>query len=156
MNQNLKEVVSYIANKSGELKNKYTGELSAPIEFACIFCQNYAEYKEYSRQIEPLGKVVQDTSTGYVYLLKEAINTGSGPLWLVKVRKLDPQRKERGDADFNTDYRKFKKAYFGKPNFGLIERGDFEMLRIADPQFDVMTCFYSVPLSKILGVKLGN
>lgn len=156
MNLDLKETVGYIAEKSRELKDKYTNEPNAPIEFACIFCQNDAEYEEYSRQIKPLGKSVQDTSTGYTYLLEEPVKTKSGPLRLVKVRKPDPQRKEKGDADFNTDYRKLKETYLGKPNFELIVQGDFEMMRIFDTDFDVMTCFYNTPLSKILGISLGS
>jgi hypothetical protein len=70
----------------------------------------------------------------------------------VKIRKTDPQRKECGDADFNTDYPKLKATYTHHPQFELIKREGFEMLRLSDSQFDVMACFSSVPMSKYLGL----
>lgn len=154
MNPSLNEIINYIVGKSTELKNKFTNAEDAPVEFACIFCQSEEEYKKLTKAIQKLGKVVQDTQSGYVYLLDEPIQTKAGPLKLVKIRKLDPIRKERGDADFNTDYQKFKELYKGNPKFKLIKRENFEMLRLSGPQFDVMACFSSVPLSKNLGINL--
>lgn len=74
-------------------------------------------------------------------------------LKLVKIRRPDPLRKERGDADFNTNYPEFKRKYQHKPQFELVDRGNFEMLRLSDPKFDTMACFSNIPLSESLNLK---
>ena len=146
-------LVNYLVDKSILMKNKYTNVKDAPIEFACIFCRGESEYKKFTTEIQSLGKVVQDTPTGFTYLLNKPLETKAGPLRLVKIRKPDPQRKERGDTDFNTNFQEFKKKYSDEPNFELIERADFEMLRLSASDNDVMVCFSSTPLSKVLGIK---
>lgn len=147
----LAEMVHYIVNRSIELRNKYTSAHTAPVEFVCIFCQNKKEYNKFTELIQTLGRIVQRTQSGFTYLLDEPIKTEAGPLRLVKIRKPDPQRKERGDADFNTEYKEFKEKYQENPKFELITRETFEMLRLSDPGFDVMACFSSVPINKDLG-----
>jgi len=151
---NFETTVNYIVSRSTELKNKFTNTSVAPVEFACIFCQNEEEYKQFTNSIQTLGKVVERTQSGFTYLLETPIETVAGPLRLVKIRKPDPQRPERGDADFNTDYSDFKKTYQGKSGFELIKRGTFEMLRFFHPAFDVMACFSNIPKSKDLNIKL--
>lgn len=151
---NLISTISYIVSRSSELKNKFTDASSAPVEFACIFCQNDEEYKQFTNLIGKLGKVVERTQSGFTYLLDKPIETIAGPLRLVKVRKPDIQHTERGDADFNTDYNNFKIKFQGKPGFELIKRESFEMLRLSNPKFDVMSCFSNIPKSKVLGIKL--
>lgn len=151
---NLTKTINYIVNRSTELKNRFTDESSAPVEFACIFCQKEKEYKGFTNSIESLGKIVERTPSGFTYLLNKHIKTVAGPLRLIKIRKPDPKRPERGDADFNTDYKNFKKKYQGSPGFELIKRETFEMLRLSDPNFDVMACFSSIPKSKELALKL--
>ena len=152
-NKDLTEVVNYVVNRSIKLKNKYTKETTIPIEFACIFSQDDKEYQEFSETIKKLGKVVQNTPTGYTFKLNSPIKTKAGMLKLVKIRKPDPLRKERGDVDFNTNYSKFKIKYQNKPQFELIDRDNFEMLRLSDPKFDTMVCFSSIPLSEGLNQK---
>ncbi len=146
--------VQYIVSKSNELKNKLPEASSAPVEFVCIFCQNEEEYKQFTHSIETLGKVVESTQSGFTYLLDNPIETVAEHLRLVKIRKPDTQRLERGDADFNTDYNNFKTRYQGQPGFKLIKRESFEMLRLSDPNFDVMACFSNIPKSKDLDIKL--
>ena len=148
------KTIQHIVGRSADLKNKHTEETDAPVEFACIFCQNEDEYASFSQIIKPLGHIVENTETGFTYLLNEPVNTACGPLRLVKIRKPDQLRKERGDADFNTDYEMFKQKYVDQPNFELVKRDNFEMLRLSDPEFDAMACFSSIPKSKVLGVKL--
>jgi hypothetical protein len=145
--------INYITNRSTELKNKYTNALSAPVDFACVFCQSEEEYGELTKEIEKLGKIVEKTPSGFTYLLSNSIKTKAGPLKLVKIRKPD-LRKERGDADFNTNYAKLKEKYLNDPRFELVKYATFEMLRLSDPCFDVMTCFSNVSKSKNLGIKL--
>lgn len=145
---------NYIVTRNTELKNRHTDASSAPVEFVCIFCQNEEEYKQFTNSIETLGKVVERTQSGFTYLLDKPIITVAGPLRLVKIRKPDPYRTERGDADFNTDYKNFKKRYQSNPGFELVKRKSFEMLRLSRPNFDVMACFSSIPKSKELRITL--
>lgn len=152
--KNIIETVNYIVRRSAELKNKYTDASSASVEFACVFCQNKKEYKQFTDSIETLGKVVEKTQSGFTYLLDESIETIAGRLKLVKIRKPDAIRPERGDADFNINYEEFKKKYQDNSKFELIKRDTFEMLRLVDPDFDVMACFSNIPKSKDLGIKL--
>lgn len=146
--------VNYIVTRSVELKNTYTIELNAPVEFACIFCRSEEEYQAFTREIEALGKIVETTTSGYTYLLDKPIATIAGPLLLVKIRNPDPKISQRGDADFSTDYEDFKKRHGSDPKFEVITRPTFEMLRLSDSNFDVMACFSSIPKSKVLGIKL--
>lgn len=145
--------IKYIVSRSVELKNKFTDASSAPVEFACIFCQNEKEYKVFTNSIEKMGKIVETTPSGFTYLLDESLKTTAGPLRLVKIRKPD-FRLERGDADFNTDYKKFKNRYQKDPRFELVKYKTFEMLRLSSSDYDVMACFSNIPKSKNLGIKL--
>ncbi|HUD44557.1 MAG TPA: hypothetical protein VMR41_03385 [Patescibacteria group bacterium] len=118
---NLISIINYIVSKSTKLKNKFTDASSAPVEFACVFCQNEKEYKEFTDSIEKIGKTIEKTPTGFTYLLDKPIETIAGPLKLVKIRKSD-FRKEKGDADFNTHYEEFKKKYQNNPKFELVKK----------------------------------
>ena len=151
---NLKKTIQYIAKCSNELKNIHTNETAAPIEFVCIFCQNEDEYNDFTKNISRIGRVAEDTSSGFTYLLDKPINTVAGPLRLVKVRKPDIQRRERGDADFNTDYTNFGEKYQNNSRLELVKRNTFEMLRLSDPNYDVMACFSNIPKSKNLDIEL--
>ncbi|OGY31341.1 MAG: hypothetical protein A3A57_00750 [Candidatus Woykebacteria bacterium RIFCSPLOWO2_01_FULL_41_12] len=149
--KDLISIVNYLVDKSILMKNEFTDATDVPIEFACIFCQSDEEYKKLTAEIQKLGKVVQDTPTGFTYLLNQPLETEAGSLKLVKIRKPDPLRKERGDTDFNTNYPEFKKKYSNEQNFELIKRTNFEMLRLSVPNQDVMVCFSSVSLGRVLG-----
>ena len=146
--------VQYIANKSKELKDTLPDVISAPIEFACIFCQSQVEYDFYINSIKSLGKIVELTKMGDTYFLDEPISTNSGSLRFVKVRKPDLQRPEQGDADFNTNYDEFSEKYKTDSRFEVVERENFKYLRYSNPQYDVMACFSDKPKSKVLGIKL--
>jgi len=152
--KNLITTINYVVSRSTELKNKFTNASTVPVEFACIFCQDEEEYKQFTNSIDTLGKIIERTQSGFTYLLDKPIKTIAGPLRLVKIRKQDIQRTERGDADFNTDYKNFKKKYQDNPKFELIKRGTFEMLRLSSPNSDVMACFSNIPKSNNLGIKL--
>lgn len=151
--QGIIPIVKFLVNESILLKDKYTNSYSSSIEFACIFCQNKKEEEKLTKEAQLLGKVIQNTPTGFTYLLHQPLKTKAGLLRLIKIRTPDPSRKERGDTDFNIDYLDFKKKYHNKPNFKLIKREDFEMLRLSDPDYKVMVCFSNIPLSQTLGIK---
>lgn len=151
---NLIKIIQYIVSLSAELKNKHTDASTALVEFGCIFCKSGDEYKELTNSIDKLGRIVERTQSGFTYLLNKPIETIAGPLRLIKIRKPDPNRLERGDADFNTNYTSLKKKYQADSQFELIRKEDYEYLRLSDPEFDVMTCFSNIPKSEYLGIKL--
>lgn len=145
---NLISIIHYIVNQSVKLKNKYTDEVDAKVEFGDIFCRNGTEYQQLTKVISKMGKIVYTAPTGNIYSLNKPIKTVAGLLSLVKIRKSDNKFRFRGDADFNTNYPKLKQKYKDSPRFELIVRDKFEMLRLSDPDFDVMTCFSSIPVRK--------
>lgn len=145
---NLISIISYIVTRSVELKNKYTYEVGAKVEFCDIFSRDNNEYLKLTGAINKIGKIVYSAPTGHIYSLKEPINTVAGKLRLVKIRKPDNKFRFRGDADFDTDYPKLKQKYQNNPRFKLIMRDKFEMLRLSDLDFDVMTCFSNIPVRK--------
>lgn len=145
-----------IVRKSVGLKDKFTGQVNAPVEFASIFCQSDKEYKSFDSQTKAMGRVVEDTPTGFTYLLRKPIKTTAGPLYFLKIRKPDPARPERGDADFDTNYSEFKKKYGNNPKFELIKRDNFEMLRLSDSNYDVMSCFSNLPKRKVLRIDISS
>ena len=91
------KTIQYIVSESTNLKNKYADVPTAPVEFACIFCENENECKEFTSSIEKLGNIVERTPKGFTYLLEKPIMTIAGSLRFVKIRKPDPNRIERGD-----------------------------------------------------------
>jgi len=134
-----------------ELSMKHTTEGDAPINYACIFSQSEEEYDELVEVAREAGSVVQETGTGPVFDVSK-IPTIAGELRLLKIRKPDPKRAERGDADFTvSDYYAFKKRYLDQPGFDLIERENMEMIELSDPDFDVLAYYSHPPLGEVIG-----
>jgi uncharacterized protein YllA (UPF0747 family) len=149
----LQKTVDYIADETTKLKNKYMGEISAPIDWVAIFSQNAAEYKSLLKETKSIGEIVQETPTGLIFKLNSSIKTKSGDLLIIKIRKHDKTRPQRGDADFRlSDYEAFKKRYLPDEHFKLIERKDYEMIELNDSEFDVLVYFSNPPISKVLGL----
>jgi len=138
----------HIVEQAKQLKDAHTSEKNAPVNYACIFCQNEQEYEQFYTAASEMGKVIKETPSGELFHITP-VDTVAGKLQLVKIRKPDPTRPERGDADFTVaDYDTFKKAYMSKEGFKLIEnRPDIiEMIELMDPSFDVRAYFSKVPL----------
>lgn len=150
--EEFKNLVKQIVKESCKLKDSFTDEKDAPVNYACIFCQSDEEYKIFFSLAEELGKVIKDTATGPLFHIKD-LETVAGNLKLLKIRKPDETRKERGDADFTvSDYIAFKNKYLHQPKFSLIEREDHEMIELVDSSFNVRTYFSYPPLDQLLGV----
>lgn len=151
--EDLKQLIQGIVQQSCELKNQYTTEKDAQVNYAAVFSQNEREYNELYELAKQIGKVIQNTPTGDLFEI-DGIDTVSGKLRLLKIRKHDATRPERGDADFTVeDYPNFRNIYLRKPGFKLVERKDFEMIKLVDPTFNVRTYFSNPPLDKQLGLK---
>ncbi|OGY18280.1 MAG: hypothetical protein A3F04_00200 [Candidatus Chisholmbacteria bacterium RIFCSPHIGHO2_12_FULL_49_9] len=152
--KDLKKFVQEIVNYAKSIKDKHTGEADAPVNYACIFAQSQEEFDDLLTTARNLGKVIKETPTGPLFRI-EPLRTVSGPLRLLKVRKPDVTRIERGDADFTvSDYPSFKKSVLKKPGFTLIEREEFEMIELMDPGFDVRAYFSHPTLDRQLELPL--
>lgn len=155
MNSNsLNNLIQEIVTNARALSKKHTDEHSAPVNYACIFSQNETEYRELISLTEQLGTIVEETAMGPVFRITP-VSTTAGELHLLKIRRPDSNRSERGDADFTvSDYKKFKQKYLGKPGFNLIERKDTEMIELTDPVFNVLA-YYSYPtLAEVLKIPI--
>lgn len=150
--EEFKTSIQIIVAEASKLRDARTTEHEAPVNYACVFSQNEQEYESLLAVAKQLGKVVQETAMGPVFYI-ESLDTIAGSLRLVKIRKPDPKRTERGDADFTvSDYPSFKKTYLGKPGFKIIERPNMEMIELVDPEFNALAYFSNPPLSKVLNL----
>jgi len=149
--EGFKNLVQDIVRESSRLKDKYTDQKNAKVNYACVFCQSDEEYNDFLNLANQLGEVFKETRTGPLFLID--LDTESGKLKLLKIRKPDEARKERGDADFTVDdYFSFKKTHLSKSGFSLIEREDFEMIELIHPNFNVRTYFSNPPLDQQFGL----
>ena len=152
--EELKSFVQEIVKEATKLKNKHTGEKTAPVNYACIFSQNDEQYTDLIETVKKFGKVVEETPKGPLFQI-QPLETVSGTLQLLKIRIPDVTRPERGDADFTvSDYENFKEKYLSQKGFKLMKkREDFEMLELMDEKFDVRVYFSDPPMDKQLGIK---
>lgn len=151
--KNLRQFVQEIVKKASNLKDKYTSEEKAPVNYACIFCQNDEQYNSLVAASQEIGKVVEETPTGPLFHI-QLLDTVAGKLQLLKIRKPDATRPEIGDADFTvSNYPEFKKKYLSQKGFNLIVRKNFEMIELVDHHFNVRVYFSNPPLNKQLGIK---
>ena len=105
--EELKSLIQNIVRESSRLKDKYTDQKNARVNYAAIFCQSDEEYNDFLSLARQLGRVFKETPTGPLFLIN--LDTESGKLKLLKIRKPDDMHKERGDADFTVDdYDSFK------------------------------------------------
>lgn len=156
--EELKNIIQFIVSQTKELKDKYLIGDNSKVNYVAVFSQNDKEYKDLLEAIKEIGGVAVDTSslegfkpeTGPLFKITP-LDTVAGSLKLVKIRKPDETRPERGDADFTVaNYDEFKKDFSVKRGFNLIKRGDFEMIEIIDSEFNVRVYFSSLPLEKQL------
>lgn len=146
------EIVINLVNDACKLKNRHTDESDAVVNYACIFPHTDNEYNMYYEVAAEMGTIAKETATGNLFLV-DSIPTVAGNLRLVKVRKPDPTRTERGDADFTVkDYNAFKSKVMEKEGFKLIERPTMEMIELMEDGADVRVYFSNPPLDKQLGL----
>ena len=150
--KNFKLKIQGIVKQAASLKNRYTDEVNAPVNYACVFCQSEKEFKELSKLTKEIGKIVKQTYSGPLFYIKP-LHTVAGKLKLLKIRKPDLTKPEEGDADFTVkDYQQFKERYLKLPNFKLIKRPEFEMLELMDNDFNVRVYFSHPTLLEILKI----
>ena len=151
---NLYDLVKDIVKKANELKNKYTKETEAKVNYACIFCKNEEEFNNYIELLKNSDNIIiRDTYSGPLFKL-DGINTVSGRLKLLKIRKYDDKHNDLGDADFTvSDYNVFKKKYINNSNFKLINGDGYEMIELTEDNYDVRCYFSNIPIDIELGIK---
>jgi len=133
------EVVTIVRNIVAQgLKaiKENTDERNPQLDYLGIFAKNDTEYTELERMVSTLGKPGNATATrsGSTFVLDTPLETPAGPLNVLKVRKPDPTRPQRGAPDFRVnDYASFKERYTStgeNSNFTLMVRKDYEMLEL--------------------------
>lgn len=152
MKRELEEMAKGIVEQSQTLVRAHANQTDALVNYACIFARSEGEYVELEATASQLGRVAKATPTGNVFQIAP-IETAAGSLRLLKIRKSDPTRPERGDADFTLpDYSAFKAKYAHQPGFSLIERPEMEMIELVDPGFPVRAYFSFPTLAQQLGI----
>lgn len=147
-----KELIRSIVSQADVLKKKYVTEI-APVNYACIFCQNNEEYSLFQLLAKELGEIIEDTKTWPLFLI-EPLSTVAGNLRLLKVRHPDQTRPERGDADFTLkSYDQFKEENLSKIWFSLIVRESFEMIELVEDNYPVRVYFSNPPLDQNLNIQ---
>jgi hypothetical protein len=148
--ENIIVIVKDIVEKAAKISDRYVK--AGKVNYACIFSHNLDEYRDLYDAVKKMGMVAKSTETGDLFKLNPPIKTCVGDLLILKVRKPDASKPQKGDADFNVDnYDEFKKRNMGRKNFSLITRQGFEMIEINDPREDVLVYFSSIPVIKQLG-----
>ena len=93
-------LIKEIVYNSNELKNKYTDEIDAKVNYACIFCKNDEDFRSYIEVLRNDNNyIIDDTYSGPLFRLK-GLETVAGSLKLLKIRKYDDKHLDLGDADF--------------------------------------------------------
>lgn len=152
----LRNLVKEIVKQAKTLSSAQTNQGDAPVNYACVFTHSQSEYEDMLALARQLGRVAHETRMGPVFQVSP-IPTAAGSLQLLKIRRPDPDRPERGDADFTvSDYPAFKEAYLEKPGFSLIERENMEMIELIDPSFDVRVYYSHPPLGEVLKIQFDT
>jgi hypothetical protein len=152
--EDLIEITKNIISDAKKLSSLHTDQGNAPVNYACIFTQSQSEYNDLLKLAHQLGSIAEETRMGPVFKI-QTIPTEAGPLQILKIRRPDPKRPERGDVDFTvSDYPTFKDKYLNKPGFNIIERENMEMIELIDPSFNVIA-YYSYPtLAEVFNIQL--
>ncbi len=141
----LENIINYIVNQGIKSVRENTDENALLLDYMGIFVKDDAEFVLINDLLKTLGTPGDKTatSTGVTYLLNEPIETSAGTLKVLKIRKPDPTRPQRGAPDFRVgDYLKFKKKYLSNGhNFSLIIRPEYEMMELKG--IDVLVYFPS-------------
>lgn len=149
----IKKLVREIIKQSQQLSKKHTSGQKMPVNYACIFTHTAEEYEKFIEATKQIGKILQETETGPIFYITP-LSTAAGILKLLKIRRPDSKRPERGDADFTVaDYQIFKKSYLGKPGFNLIKRPKMEMIELIDPSYNVLAYYSHPTLEETLNTK---
>ncbi len=146
--QDLEQIVNYIVEQGQRAISENTDETNLSIDYMGIFCKDDSEFLEMESLLSTLGKPGDKTATksGSTFLLDTPFDTPAGLLKVLKARKPDKTRPQRGAPDFKVnDYQAFKEKYFlsgTNSNFSLMIRKEYEMFELKGE--DVLVYFPSL------------
>lgn len=130
------------------LKDKYVDLPNISANYVCIFAHSDQEYMDLDGFISSIGKVLRVTKMGNIFQI-DPIDTSAGKIQILKIRKPDPKKWERGYVDFTVpDYKAFKEKYVSSDKFHIFERPGYEILGINPDGSDVRVYFANPPLDK--------
>ncbi|MFA6271567.1 MAG: hypothetical protein WC693_00470 [Patescibacteria group bacterium] len=139
------KIIRYIIERGIEAVNANTDEFPVTIDYLSVFAKDEAEYQDMIEYTRELGRSTDSkmSKTGKTILLKSPIETEAGLLKVIKIRKPDATRPQRGAPDFKVgDYQEFKNKYLmANGNFTLMLRADYEMIELKG--VDVLVYFPS-------------
>ena len=147
----LEKIINYIIEQGAlAIKSNTDEEQQIAIDYVAIFSKNEDEFKKLEAVVESIGKEIdkETARTGKTFLLSEPLKSPVGPLFLIKIRKPDNTRPQRGAPDFRVkNYQEFKDKYLqSSGNFTLMIRKDYEMIEIKG--IDVLVYIPSKTLSE--------
>lgn len=143
------EIVQYVVDQGIRAIIDNTDLTTYEVDYVAIFCRDESEFIQLRDEVMTLGDEVDKEmiGTGNTYKLHIPIQTRAGLLSLVKIRKPDPTRPQRGAPDFRIlDYQSFKEQYLMRSgNFTLMSRKEYEMVELKG--IDVLVYIPNKPLS---------
>lgn len=145
-------LVLEIVREAAAMRDRVVLNASSSVSYCCIFAHEDDEFHELVNSLAGVGVLASQTATGPVFVIPP-IETVAGPLRVLKVRKPDVTRPERGDADFAArDYSLLKRTNLGRHGISLITRPEFEMIEAVAPEFNVRVYFSNPPVEKHAGI----
>lgn len=148
----LLKIVNYISDCGLLALKENTSNEIAKLDYMAIFAKSEKEYNDLLNTASKMGTEVDKKTnpTGHTFQLEKPLETSAGTLYLLKVRKHDPTRPQRGAPDFKIkNYTKFREKYLvNGNNFTLMLRSDYEMMELKGK--DVLVYFPSDTLGERL------
>lgn len=149
----LLELVQDIVQRSLQLVRLRGIAADVRTNYACIFAQSDDERAAMLAAAAQIGRVIVETPSGPIFVFNEPLATAAGNLRLLKIRRPDAARPERGDADFTiADYAALKAREAGDAAFTTVTRPECEMLELVDKGLNIRAYFSDKPLDEELGL----
>ena len=150
--EKLESIVQSIVLECNRLRKAHDAEEKSVAGYVAIFSQSEKEFKELLKVTKTLGRIIEETPPGPVFLI-QPMETASGKLRILKIRKPDAAKPQRGDTDYSLqDYPSFKQKHLKRSGFRLIQREKFEMIELMDNRFNAIAYFSNPPVEKQLGL----
>jgi hypothetical protein len=133
----LEKIIFYLVKQGLATLERFTDEKNGALDYVAIFAKDENEFNDLLMIAETVGQEVdkETAKTGRTFLLNKPLDTTAGVLSLIKIRKPDDTRLQRGAPDFKIpDYQQFKDKYLKSDgNFTLMLKNDYEMIEIKGP-----------------------
>lgn len=147
--QPIDAIVKYLIEKADQLINSYKMQDGiTKIDYVAIFPKSAVDETSLVESLKHIGLPVKETPTGTIYKLTTFVEMPQGEVQLVKIKKFDKNRTQRGYIDYEVaDYQKFKMENLSKGVVEISQNAEgMEMLKLVDPE--VLIFFPENPLGK--------